>query len=140
MIHCGLSSFIAHTVQFFYVVQILYKFTINLTKASILLLYLRFIREPIYIRLNHAIMGYVVVYAVCSISVTAFQCVPVPRTWDKSVAGGCISLEAFWYAGAAINVSSDLMILLLPMPTIFKMNCPRREKIGLALVFAVGGL
>lgn len=126
--------------QLFYVLQILYKFTINLTKTSILFLYLRFFREPIYIRLNYSIMAYVLIYAVCSIFVTLFQCVPVARTFDKSVVGGCINLEGFWYAGAAINVSSDLMILILPLPTIVKMKCPRRQKIGLCFVFLVGFL
>lgn len=105
-----------------------------------MLLYLRFFNEPIYIRLNRTVMGYVLIYAVCSIFVTIFQCVPISRTWDKSIGGGCINLEAFWYAGAAINVSSDLMILILPMPTIYKMNSPRRQRIGLAVVFLIGGL
>jgi len=103
-----------------------------------LLLYLRFFNESIYIRLDYTIMGYVLFYAVCSILVTIFQCVPIPHTWDKSIVGGCINLEAFWYAGAAINVSSDLMIFTLPLPIIRKMNCPRREKIGLFVVFLIG--
>lgn len=124
----------------FYALQILYKFTINLTKTSILLLYLRFFNDPTYIRINRAVMGYVLTYAVCSIIVTCFQCVPVTRAWDPSVAGGCISLEGFWYTGAAISLTSDLMILILPMPTIWRMKRPLNERLCLAAVFLFGGL
>ena len=85
-------------------------------------------------------MGYVLIYAFCSILVTIIQCMPIARAWDKSIHGACISLEGFWYAGAVINISSDLMILVLPMPIIYKMHCPRPQKIGLAVVFLLGGL
>ena len=127
--------------QMFYILQITYKFTINLTKVSILILYLRFFNEKLFKHIDFGIMAYVVSYAICSIFVTAFQCIPVARAWDKTIKlGGCINLEAFWYVGAATNISSDILILCLPQPSIWKMKLPRRQKIGLAGVFALGGL
>ncbi len=120
--------------------QIVYKFTINLTKTSILFQILRFIREKIYIRITYALMVYVVGYAIASIIASTLQCTPVAGAWDKSIKSNCINLNAFWFANAAFNISSDFLILLLPMPTIRKLQATRRTKIGLVAVFSFGGL
>lgn len=85
-------------------------------------------------------MGFVILYAFASIIATVVQCLPVRRAWDHEIAGNCINLTAFWYANATANVLGDIFILGLPMPVIMNLNLPSRQRWGLALVFALGGL
>jgi len=41
---------------------------------------------------------------------------------------------------AALDIFGDILILLLPMPMIWKLHSTRANKIGLSLVFALGFL
>ena len=119
----------------------MYKFTINLTKTSICLLYLRIFTTLKWFRMTvHVVMGCVIVYAVASIFATIFQCSPISRVWDRSVQGSCINLTRFWYANAGANIFGDFIILLLPMPVVKKLQLPARQRWGLALVFGLGVL
>ena len=127
-------------MQAFWVAQILYKFTINLTKTSICLLYLRIFPNLRFRRLVYVLLTFVVLYAFASIIATIAQCTPLERAWDHSVKGSCINLTAFWYANAAANILGDCLILGLPMPVIKSLKLPRRQRVGLILVFALGGL
>lgn len=121
--------------------QIMYKLTINCTKVSICLLYLRIFRTSQQFRpFCYAVLSFVFTYAIASIIITIFQCTPVDRAWDKSIHGTCISLTAFWFAGAVLNVIGDFLILLLPMPMIRTLHMPVRQKWGVGMMFALGAL
>ena len=126
--------------QTFWAAQILYKFTINLTKTSICLLYLRIFTTKKFRRAVHIIMGYVILYAIASILATIVQCMPLERIWAHAVPGTCINLTAFWYANASANIIGDFLILALPMPVIRRLQLPQRQRLGLMIVFALGGL
>lgn len=128
------------TLQTFWAAQILYKFTINLTKTSICLLYLRIFPSIKFRRTVYVVLAYVLLYAFASIIATIVQCVPLARIWDHNVNGSCINLTAFWYANAAANIFGDFLILGLPMPVIRSLHLPQRQRCGLILVFALGGL
>lgn len=39
-----------------------------------------------------------------------------------------------------MSISTDLAIIIIPLPTIFHMNLERRKKWSLAFTFALGGL
>ena len=79
-------------------------------------------------------------YGIASILGTVWECVPIARVFDKNVPGRCLNLTIFWYANAASNIFSDLVILALPMQVIQSLHLHHRQKISLMLVFAVGGL
>lgn len=128
------------SAQGFWAIQIIYKFTINLTKISILLLYLRIFPNKSFRKAVYGLLVFVIGYAVASITATTFQCTPVARTFDHDIPGTCINNTAFWYANAGANILSDFAILALPMPVVNSLHLPRRQKLGLMVVFALGGL
>lgn len=85
-------------------------------------------------------MSYIALYGIASIFVTIFQCTPISHVWDKTEHGYCISLTAFWYAGAVANIIGDVAVLILPMRPTWELAIPKRQKIGLMVVFALGSL
>ena len=87
-----------------------------------------------------ATLAFVGSYGVASILCTIWECIPIPRVYDKIVPGRCLDLTVFWYANAASNIFSDIVILTLPMPSIRSLHLPRRQRVSLMLVFAIGGL
>lgn len=49
-------------------------------------------------------------------------------------------LQLSRYLHCAMSISTDLAIIIIPLPTIFHMNLERRKKWSLAFTFALGGL
>jgi hypothetical protein len=45
-----------------------------------------------------------------------------------------------WFTNAAINITTDFAIIVLPMPVIRRLQLGRRQKSALIGIFAVGGL
>jgi hypothetical protein len=136
-------------MQMFYLDQIFYKFTINLTKLSILTLYLRIFTQPWFVRTCWCCFAIVTIYAVASILVTVFQCTPINYFWDHHAppATGssgslpsphCVSSTAFWLANAVYNISTDVIILVTLPFMIWSLRLPRSQKFGLTFVFGLG--
>jgi hypothetical protein len=72
---------------------------------------------------------------------TIFQCHPVPYVWDKDINGGkCMNFNSTAWANAAINILQDIIIVLLPVSEIRKLQLGRKKKIGLYIMFGLGGL
>jgi hypothetical protein len=141
----------------FYLDQIFYKFTINLTKLSILTLYLRIFTQPWFVRTCWSVFALVSCYAIASILATVFQCTPINYYWDKhppsisppttTPAGvgpppasvpHCINATAFWLANAIYNISTDVVILTTLPFMIWSLRLPTPQKIGLTFVFGLG--
>lgn len=127
-------------MQGFWAIQILYKLTINMTKVSILCLYLRIFPNKQFRKAALMVMFFVVGYAVSSIVATIFQCSPISKTFHPQTPGKCLNLTAFWYANAVANILGDCAILALPMPVLYALHLPQRQKFGLMMVFALGFL
>jgi len=62
---------------------------------------------------------------------TGYWAVPPPNPQ-------CTTLEHFAIVQAAFNISSDVLIILLPMPMIKSLSLPLKQKIGLGLLFSMG--
>lgn len=70
-----------------------------------------------------------------------FQCHPVSLAWDKSVVGGkCIDVAAVEYAGAAMSILEDLVILVMPLPQLNMLNVDLGKHLGLMFMFSVGSV
>ncbi|KAI9816883.1 MAG: hypothetical protein M1827_001528 [Pycnora praestabilis] len=131
---------ITKALELFWVAQHLYKVTITLTKTSILLLYLRLLITPVFRRVAFVVMAFVIGYGTSSFFAGIFQCLPIAKAYDHSITGGgCLNLTAFWFSNAGANIFGDLLIFTLPLPVIGRLNLPKRQRIGLILVFALGG-
>ena len=127
--------------QLFFVAQIFYKLTMNLTKISILLLYMRIFAIFEWFRMFLRILiGIVAAYMIAAFFASVFQCTPVERAWDKSVPGSCISIEKNWYANAGFSIATDTIILLLPIKPILSLKLPAVEKVAVLGVFVLGAL
>ncbi|KAK5990810.1 Wortmanamides biosynthesis cluster C-like protein [Cladobotryum mycophilum] len=125
-------------LKLFYVAQIFYKLTINLTKTSILLLYLRIFVQKWFRICCYVLIGIVLTYMVASTAVSIWQCTPIRGAWDKSIKPTCVDLTKNWYANAGFSIATDFLILLLPMQPIWTSKLPINQKRALIAVFLLG--
>ncbi|KAI9709193.1 MAG: hypothetical protein M1812_007778 [Candelaria pacifica] len=124
--------------QLFWYAQMFYKVDINLTKASILLLYLRIFTIRKYRIACYVLLVLVSCFGTALAFSAIFQCTPIARAWNKSYHGTCIDLTKSWYANAGFSIGTDTLILILPMPVIYALRMPAKQKIGLMLLLALG--
>jgi hypothetical protein len=69
-----------------------------------------------------------------------FICVPVQKLWYPQLPGTCINQVGTWISNAASTIFTDLVILFMPIPEIWKLQLRKTEKIGLTLAFGLGFL
>lgn len=72
--------------------------------------------------------------------VCVFQCKPVSKAWDHSRPGYCIDLMSSFIGGAIPNIVTDVAILALPMPQVWKLRMTTPHRISLTLIFLLGSL
>jgi hypothetical protein len=108
-------------------------------KLSLLLFYLEI--SP-YRRFRMAVYGLIIVivgYSLASATVVIFSCYPVSKSWDVTVKGGyCVNLPVFYIANLSLNCATDFAVLVLPIPMLWNLRMPFRQKMALAAIFMTG--
>ncbi|CAG8984096.1 hypothetical protein HYALB_00010596 [Hymenoscyphus albidus] len=125
-------------------VQILYGPVILVVKLSILLQYLRIFVPTrrgnlgMYIGLCLVSGTHLVFYIVVTF-IQIFSCRPREATWNKLIQDKyCLNLPAMFVASGVVNVVSDLIILVLPIHSIWKLQITTRQKMQVTAAFATG--
>lgn len=118
----------------------MYNASLAFTKISLLFQYLRIFPSYRFCIICYIVLGVVILYATWAIVSGFVNCVPVAKFWDPKISGTCLSFEAVWFFNAAMNIATDLTLLILPMPHLSQLRLPRRQKVALLGVFALGGL
>lgn len=116
---------------------------VALPKLAILGFYLRFFKSP-YERAISYVLMFVTVATFVAVGLTAtFQCTPVSYQWARTTPGTqgkCIEVTTFYDWMSFPNIVTDVVMLVLPLPMIYRLQLSRRQKIGLAVIFATGGV
>ncbi|KAK7957830.1 hypothetical protein PG988_012678 [Apiospora saccharicola] len=121
--------------------DMLYVHALSLLKTSVLCFYLRvFGKAPGGLRrLIQALLGVVGAWTLAFSLALAFVCHPLPFRWDPTIPGGSCGSQTAMYASLIVtNVVTNLIIMLLPMYTVWSIKMRGPEKIGLMACFALG--
>jgi len=120
------------------VAEVLYAWNLGWTKVSLLLMYYRIFRHQYFKKMAWAVGTFVWAWVICITFMFIFICVPVQKLWYPEIPGHCIYQVGTWISNAASTILTDLIILLMPIPQIWKLQLRRTEKIGLTLAFSLG--
>lgn len=87
-------------------------------------------------------MTLIVLWCISQILVSAFTCIPIEGLWDPTVSAVCnaIGPDPQFYMASVGNIVTDFIILLLPLPVVWKLKLRRPQKVVLFVVFGVGFL
>ncbi|KAL1863285.1 hypothetical protein Plec18170_000118 [Paecilomyces lecythidis] len=118
----------------------MYNSSLVCTKFSILFNYLRVFPNR-RLRLScYIMMGVVTAYSSWAIVSGYLTCVPVAKFWNPTLKGHCLNFQALWFFNAAMNIITDTTLLIIPMPVLSHLQLPKKQKIALMGVFAVGAI
>ena len=110
-------------------------------KISILILYLRlFAVNKIFRYLTWTTMFFVAGYLFANLWTQIFGCSPRSKYWLPDTPGHCIDYTKAGLAYGAMNVVSDLIIFILPLPIVWRLKLTRREKAGVSIIFMSGAM
>lgn len=111
---------------------------VNITKASILIQYLRIFSDPPLRRICYLFLTLLLPAASWALFAGIFLCTPTAKLWNPTITGHCISAQRYWLSVAGTDISLDFLILLLPLPAITALHLPRKQKIILVALFGLG--
>ncbi|KAF3942209.1 hypothetical protein ABW19_dt0210507 [Dactylella cylindrospora] len=127
-----------------YTVQITMAFCCMFTKLSILLSYLRF-SPPVLRFWVQATMIFIVAWTLGLIIPSIVACNPPHLYWDSyirtpEIAAKCLSpyvVRIIQYMLCAFNIFSDIIVMVLPIPTVWHLQMPTKQKWSVVLIFLI---
>lgn len=122
--------------------MIFYQLSLFLTKVSFLLQYLCIFPTKKMRAAIWTVLGMVIVYGGWTVFSMVFFCTPINAYWKQELVDGdrCFDASLIWLINGCLNIFTDLLIIILPLPGLQALMLPRGQKLGLMFMFALGGL
>ncbi|KAF2655020.1 hypothetical protein K491DRAFT_693317 [Lophiostoma macrostomum CBS 122681] len=124
--------------------QILYPACCVCIKTAIVLQYLRMFAPVRSLNMFMFVGGWATIalnvgFYISRMFVAIFECTPREKIWNKLYVGGsCVDDYKLHIATGFFNIFSDLVILFLPIRSLWRLQIPLRKKFGISLLFASG--
>ncbi|KAK3986059.1 hypothetical protein QBC44DRAFT_352606 [Cladorrhinum sp. PSN332] len=115
-----------------------YLLTLCFSKISILLLYIHLFTFKWARLAGQILLGTVVLTHLYMALVTFTACIPLVSYWDFRLEKKYCHPQAVWWSNTGMHMVTDFLIFLLPMPVVWSIRLPRRQKLALSGVFGFG--
>ncbi|KAL1902355.1 hypothetical protein Sste5346_001333 [Sporothrix stenoceras] len=124
--------------MYFYMSIVFYYACLGTVKTAILLQYLRVFAVKMR-KITLVALVLIGLWSTALVLVSIFACWPIRAFWDKSVTNPhCVADLPQWYANAAGNIATDILIFALPIPVLWRLNLPRSQRLSLIGIFGLG--
>ncbi|KAF2196502.1 hypothetical protein GQ43DRAFT_476273 [Delitschia confertaspora ATCC 74209] len=143
------------TLITWWIYRITYIISLTLAKLSILFFYRAIASRTNFRRIVH---GTIIFLTLSTLAITIgniFQCEHPPDAWSTAQffsqfekpgergkngrrVGKCYSPTTLYVISAAVNLFTDVVILLLPIPTLLSLRVPISKRLALVAIFSVG--
>lgn len=119
----------------------IYATAVTCTKSSIVFFYGRIFK----FRWSLGICMFLVIgYWITIIVTVAVACRPLPLFWlaytDPTAIGVCIDVPTFFFGNGIGAMLIDVIILCMPMPTIYKLQMRTSQKVAVIGILLLGSL
>ncbi|KAF2710711.1 hypothetical protein K504DRAFT_345816, partial [Pleomassaria siparia CBS 279.74] len=133
-------------LKYLYFYGIFVIFAYSFIKLSIGFFLLRLADRTKWRRFLQGTLVFLVLFTLGSTFAIIFQCDPVQAGWDLTMrpptgTAQCFSMDVFKNVGvfnSVINIATDLIFALIPIPIVWKLQVNVRTKIGLAATMGLG--
>jgi hypothetical protein len=136
-----LKVYMLNETQFFYSLGVLLPNLLLPVKLSFLFFYQRYFFAYRGFSTASFILG-----AIVLVQWLAFQllfiliCIPPAHLWNPALPGRCLDVAAIAEGYAISSLVTDIAILVLPVPLIWRLQLSRGQKAGLTMLFTLGVL
>lgn len=105
-----------------------------------LLLYTKVFAVPAVMYTAWATMALISAWAIGTVLAGLLICRPIAMNWMEVPGGSCGNQVLSFTITGIINLITDVAVLALPMPYLYKLQLPLYKKVVLISVFSVGFL
>ncbi|KAJ4419639.1 hypothetical protein N0V82_004834 [Gnomoniopsis sp. IMI 355080] len=122
---------------------LIYQVTLLFTKLTLFFQFYRIIRQTSWRRQKLfyvVLMAIIAAWQIGQVFIQIFACDPVAKSWDMSLKGTCQPQSVMRNMNASANIASDFIILLLPLPIIWRLELRLKQKLALGGIFCLGFL
>lgn len=117
---------------------IFYTCSLSLSKVSVVLLYLRTLTYDWTRKVLLGFMAIVIITGIINLILDFTACIPLNAFWDGSVQATYCHSDTIYYALIGLQIATDFLIFLLPLPVVWSIRAPKDQKIMLTIVFSFG--
>ncbi|KAF3918307.1 hypothetical protein ABW21_db0205084 [Orbilia brochopaga] len=125
--------------------EVLYPVALFLIRNSLLIFYWSLVPPrssavKAHLIFRNAVIAFFFVNIACvsvSLGTIIFQCKPIAY-WNDPIGAKCIDRSASFIAGGILIIITDVIVLLLPVPVIWKLKLPLRSRLGVIGIFSLG--
>ena len=108
-------------------------------KFSILCMYLRIFPSRGFRTVVYVTIALLMTCFIILVFLDIFQCVPVQAIWDRDIKDArCLSISNVAFASAGVNIATEIVILVLPIPVLRSLHLAGRKKVALYALFGAG--
>ncbi|KAF2087454.1 hypothetical protein K490DRAFT_73821 [Saccharata proteae CBS 121410] len=132
--------------QLLYSYPWIYAACVTFTKFSIILFYFRIFgragRNYIFTIPCYLACFLNAIYPIIMWSVMGAACKPVSFYWNSYIGytdGKCINVNQFFLALGITNMLNDVLILIIPIPQVWRLQLPTKKKISVVAILLLGG-
>lgn len=135
------SADVPRAIYWFNAATIVYSPVILGTKIAIILLYRRVFlphRGGPFDWLLRIFIFILTCFYVATMLVKVWECTPREKAWNKAVPGRCVNVSSLLNASGLFNCITDVMMLLIPVKSVWLLRMSMRQKAGVVAIFTVG--
>ncbi|PTU22107.1 hypothetical protein P175DRAFT_0516082 [Aspergillus ochraceoroseus IBT 24754] len=123
--------------------SVIYVPALALAKLALLMLYYTLLRTVTHVwkYIIFVIAFIIISYTIAFVLAIIFACSPLAKSWDPTITtGSCINLHSVYLTIVITNTTSDVIIILIPVPIIRELRLPFLQRLGVICLFGIGGL
>ncbi|KAF2150291.1 hypothetical protein K461DRAFT_308174 [Myriangium duriaei CBS 260.36] len=113
---------------------------VTFPKLSLLVIYNRIFIEQYQRITTFILMGILLAWTIGGSVAGALMCRPLEHFWNKDIPGHCVDIKALYSYSGIPNIFVDFVMLVLPVPTLWKLQASREVKTGLFITLATGSI
>ncbi|RGP73078.1 hypothetical protein FLONG3_6393 [Fusarium longipes] len=109
------------------------------SKTSLLTFYLQLSPQIWFRRVIFGTITFVILYTIIISTLLLFGCNPIQTAWDtfRFASGKCVDNAVVYIIIAVVNIISDLILFVIPIPMISQLKMPLGQKIRVAILFGI---
>jgi len=112
--------------------------TVCFSKMSVLLMYTALIPTSSMRKWTRGLGILIIAWNMADIIAAFLICRPFARNWDFALPGNCGSRPAFYFAMGITNLVMDAVMIVLPMPYLYRLRMAWRKKLIAMALLSVG--
>ena len=117
---------------------LLWNATVCFSKLSILLMYTALVPIPSMIKWAKGVGSLIILWNISDIIAGLLSCRPIAKNWDFTLPGTCGSQPKFYFSMGVVNLVTDTVIIVLPMPYLYRLRMPMRRKLLAMALLSIG--